>query len=80
MQTAINQVSWGADKKDGGKVERVEKTNWRSKENADWIVDYKSFRNLESTVTRWQKATKMSTGPLKSYAKQILEEQKQAYA
>jgi len=35
---------------------------------------------MDSTVTRWQKATKAPQGPLKSYAKQVLEEQKQAHA
>ena len=35
---------------------------------------------MESTVTRWQKTTKApAAGTLKSYAKQVLEEQKQAY-
>lgn len=34
--------------------------------------------NFESTVTRWKKTTR-SDAPLKSYAKQVLEEQKLAY-
>jgi hypothetical protein len=35
---------------------------------------------MDSTVTRWQKTTKApAAGTLKSYAKQVLEEQKQAY-
>lgn len=38
-----------------------------------------TFRKMDSTVARWQKTTKAPNGPLKSYAKQILEEQKQAY-
>lgn len=34
---------------------------------------------MDSTLDRWKKTTKVPNGPLKSYAKQILEEQKQAY-
>ena len=30
-------------------------------------------------MTRWQKTAKTNQGPLKSYAKQVLEEQKQAH-
>ena len=35
---------------------------------------------MESTVTKWQKTTRATGGPLKSFAKQVLEEQKQAHA
>lgn len=72
-QTAINKISLVADEKDVGQVRIVEKADIITKETQGIVVFHVKFRGLDKTITRWQKTTGLSTGPLKSYAKQILE-------
>ena len=72
MQAAIDQISLGTDQEDGGQTWIAEKTDRRAEKTKSRIVTINKRRGLDNTVTRWQKSTGNVTGPLKSYAKQIL--------
>lgn len=72
MQATLNEVSRIANEEDVRKVDLIKEASLIAKKVKSLVVLFNKYRGLDKTVTRWQKTTANATGPLKSYAKQIL--------